>query len=577
MKLLTPRLVLVAVALLQSVSASSQTWDSFTEKLLLKPLQDGKLLSNFQFTTKLGLDSLENNQIYHYNLFPRSIGQIIQRFDVSEVHLTFTQGEWDTENWGYPVASSSGTGVELWGWFRNSSNVEENWKGLTNSLAGLYCASLNFIDDTITVEPKLSFRPEGFGGEVRNDQTLRYGILPHENVCTENLTPWIKLLPCQMKSGLSSLLNAHKIYDTDFHSMRMQVKPVCENDLCNKGYLELVQTITVVSNPTRTTGRRDWSLQSLFGRSLVSSCAVASESEIRVILPEEETFNIQPTPSRKSREQITKSLGRDLAIYDLKRDFASGLDVSMTWNEPHFQYPLDAPKPRLYAHRYFTGYGQEKGGIAVTITNNEIEPITVTYFDSLPWYLKLYLHTLKVSVNGQDRRDDPAIIKQMYYQPAIDRSRPTVLEMNITLLPLTVTTLSMDFDRVFLKYTEHPPDANRGFNIGPAILSAEIEYGKDFLAPEGTEYLSSGIDWSKERFQVRLYTETLLVSLPTPDFSMPYNVITLTCTVIALFFGSMFNRVTRKFNVLNVAEPKGASKPEEQQKAGVAVEQAASE
>ncbi|CAG8586223.1 8487_t:CDS:1, partial [Racocetra persica] len=40
---------------------------------------------------------------------------------------------------------------------------------------------------------------------------------------------------------------------------------------------------------------------------------------------------------------------------------------------------------------------------------------------------------------------------------------------------------------------------------------------------------------------------TLLVSLPTPDFSMPYNVITLTCTVIALFFGSMFNLMTRSF------------------------------
>ncbi|KAK9721077.1 Subunit of the glycosylphosphatidylinositol transamidase complex-like protein [Basidiobolus ranarum] len=561
------RFILTVAILSQLAStSSSNSWETFTEKLLLKPLQDGKLLSNFQFTTRLGLDSFEKTPIRHYNLFPRSIGQIIQRFDVSEVHITFTQGEWDTENWGYPVASSSGTGVELWGWFHNSSNVEENWKGLTNALAGLYCASLNFIDDTITVEPKLSFRPEGQGGAENGDLKLRYGILPHENVCTENLTPWIKLLPCQMKSGLSSLLNAYKIYDADFHSMSMQVKPVCENELCEKGYLELVQTITVISNPVRTTGKRDWSLEGLFGRSVVSSCAVASESEIRVILPENEPFDIQPNPTQKTREEITNRLGRDLAIYDLKQDFGNSLDVSMTWNEPHFQYALDPPKPRLYAHRYFTGYGQEKGGIAVTITNNEIEPITVTYFDSLPWYLKLYLHTLKVVVNGKDMRDDPAIIRQMYYQPAIDRSRPSALEMNITLLPLSVTTLSLDFDRVFLKYTEHPPDANRGFNIGPAIISAEIEYGRDFLAPEGTEYLASKVNWAKQKFQIRLYTETLLVSLPTPDFSMPYNVITLTCTVIALFFGSMFNLVARQFHVLNVAEPKEKGKEKEKAK-----------
>ncbi|CAJ0762887.1 1279_t:CDS:1, partial [Entrophospora sp. SA101] len=31
---------------------------------------------------------------------------------------------------------------------------------------------------------------------------------------------------------------------------------------------------------------------------------------------------------------------------------------------------------------------------------------------------------------------------------------------------------------------------------------------------------------------------------------MPYNVITLTCTVIALFFGSMFNLMTRHFLAL---------------------------
>lgn len=41
-------------------------------------------------------------------------------------------------------------------------------------------------------------------------------------------------------------------------------------------------------------------------------------------------------------------------------------------------------------------------------------------------------------------------------------------------------------------------------------------------------------------------TTSLLLSLPTPDFSMPYNVIILTCTVVALCFGSMFNLLSRR-------------------------------
>ena len=44
---------------------------------------------------------------------------------------------------------------------------------------------------------------------------------------------------------------------------------------------------------------------------------------------------------------------------------------------------------------------------------------------------------------------------------------------------------------------------------------------------------------------LRLHTETLLVSLPTPDFSMPYNVICFVCTIIAIGFGSVFNLTTR--------------------------------
>ena len=44
---------------------------------------------------------------------------------------------------------------------------------------------------------------------------------------------------------------------------------------------------------------------------------------------------------------------------------------------------------------------------------------------------------------------------------------------------------------------------------------------------------------------VHLYTEALLVNLPTPDFSMPYNVICLTCTVIALAFGPLANITTK--------------------------------
>lgn len=63
-----------------------------------------------------------------------------------------------------------------------------------------------------------------------------------------------------------------------------------------------------------------------------------------------------------------------------------------------------------------------------------------------------------------------------------------------------------------------------------------------------------------------MYTDGILVTLPTPDFSnffffvfcnlffylgMPYNVITLTGTVFALFYGSIFNILIRRMRHLD--------------------------
>ncbi|XP_048033968.1 GPI transamidase component PIG-T-like [Megalobrama amblycephala] len=53
----------------------------------------------------------------------------------------------------------------------------------------------------------------------------------------------------------------------------------------------------------------------------------------------------------------------------------------------------------------------------------------------------------------------------------------------------------------------------------------------------------------------QVYTEPLLVNLPTPDFSMPYNVICLTCTVVVVGYSSFYNLLTRMFQVDEPSPP----------------------
>ncbi len=110
-------------------------------------------------------------------------------------------------------------------------SVDNTWTELINVLSGMFCASLNFMDSTATVTPKFSFRPQGVATDwytTRSAKLLKYAALPRENVCTENLTPWKKLLPCSSMAGLSTLFNAVKLYDSTYHSLSLNYRPTCQ-------------------------------------------------------------------------------------------------------------------------------------------------------------------------------------------------------------------------------------------------------------------------------------------------------------------------------------------------------------
>jgi phosphatidylinositol glycan class T len=173
-----------------------------------------------------------------------------------------------------------------------------------------------------------------------------------------------------------------------------------------------------------------------------------------------------------------------------------------------------------------TGHGQERGGMHATLKNPHAYPQTIVYLETLPWFLKPYMHTLEIS---------HGTIEKMYYTPALDRKRGTHLELVVKVPALTTVELNYDFEKAILRYTEYPPDANRGFDVAPAVIRVLSSNTSSAAQSLEDEYLR---------------TTSLLLPLPTPDFSMPYNVIILTSTVIALGFGSIFNMLVRRFVLL---------------------------
>ena len=89
----------------------------------------------------------------------------------------------------------------------------------------------------------------GQGGLSTNRTFLRYGILPRENLCTENLTPWKKLLPCKNRRGLAVLLSSgHMQKYSVYFSIGLELKPVCSTADCSKVFIQYTHTIWIIGS-----------------------------------------------------------------------------------------------------------------------------------------------------------------------------------------------------------------------------------------------------------------------------------------------------------------------------------------
>ncbi|RMZ82196.1 hypothetical protein DV738_g1730, partial [Chaetothyriales sp. CBS 135597] len=552
------RLSLLTVVFWASVVLAAD----YYERLTLTPLPLGSLLASFDFRSN---ETAVDYTLQNYRYFPRALGQALQHSSANELHLRFTTGRWDPQEWGqrpWDGTKEGGTGVELWAWIEAESEEQAftNWQKLTQSLSGLFCASLNFVDSTRTTKPVLSFEPSG---QTQATTYLLHGVLPGEVVCTENLTPFLKLLPCKGKAGISSLLDGHKIFDAQWQSMSIDVVPKCSSngDEC---IVQVSQTIDVVLDIERSKRPRDnpiprpvpedrlvcdeskdyhshdtcypkdlvdelpWSLSDIFGRSMQGICPLTEDEgpegkHICLNVPHNRMVFIGP-----SAFEVKTSPGvRESRCYQLMPH--EPFDFELPQQHLSSKYPLGHEVIR--AERTMTGHGAASGGMRVLFTNPSLShPIDFVYFESLPWFLRPYIHTLDAQVIQTEFPYSWKLIKDIYYRPAIDRQRGTQLELVMSIPPATTVMLTYDFDKAILRYSEYPPDANRGFNVAPAVLRLLNQ---------------TGSDGSKKDVYIR--TTSLLLPLPTPDFSMPYNVIILTSTVMALAFGSIFNLLVRRF------------------------------
>ncbi|KAJ2923279.1 hypothetical protein H1R20_g13816, partial [Candolleomyces eurysporus] len=441
----------------------AQLSEYFNEKLSIKPLKDGKIASTLTFTTVLKNGTPRDPELLH----TEDESQHYRLFPLALGQILREYGVTEmhlTLNAGKWNYDSWGQPAEA-----GVGNGAELWAWI------------------------------GDGALARGVQTRRLVAILEPAPAATRITSFRERL----------LLNPHKLFDANWHGMGVHV-------LWHEGEgVEVRLTFQTVSDPLRSSfvRKQDWSLESLFGRKVEKACRAAGSSHIQVSLPRNTPYNISPQPTVAENDE---------ALYDIQA-VNKPINVAMQYMQEFQRQDLPS-SATLSIQRTLKESSQSHGQLSVILRNHQPDPVQAIYLETMPWIVQFYLHTLTATVNDIPQ---PSVFSNLSYIPAIPHSRPTTFHVLLSIPANSTLRLTMDVTKAFLRYTEHPPDAQRGWDLPPAII-----YPLD---------------------QPRMYTPTLLVDLATPDFSMPYNVIIFTCTLVAFIFGSIFNLLTRKFVVVSVA------------------------
>ncbi len=303
------------------------------------------------------------------------------------------------------------------------------------------------------------------------------------------------------------MLNPTKIYDSRYNLMDLKITR-------ESGKITLSQSLYVIFDLLRWSGDCNWSFDHLFGRQIERICPLTKESSSITIHYDESE---RPTPEEwnlAGEDPIAKVLryrGPGTKRQNIGISYKGDIVPNGT-----------LPESPLLATRYITGSGQEKGTVFTVMKNTSDLTLKVTVLEVLPWYMKLYLHTLVTKCSN----GSPVELHPLLYTPAVTRKNPSQLEYQIEIFPHTSVNVEYGFDMTLLRYSEYPLDPARGFDVNGARIT-----------------------YAHSRKSNTLVTNTMLLTLPTPDFTMPFNVIMLTSLAITLFYGFFFNLCFRRFYV----------------------------
>jgi len=583
--LLKPMRLSLLLLLFCAARAQAEQEDGFGEELLVRPLPDGHVLLHFHFLSVSRAGGVDHAAL-HSRGFPRRVAEVLSESRASSFALTLGRGTWEPDSWGEPPAPAPPGGAVSAVWHAGESEaaVQEGWQALTHGLGGLFCASLGQL-----AQPGEAFSPRASLGGAG---TRRFGQLPREPVCTENLAPWLAALPCADAAGLAQLLRERGVsLGARYFSLALRADAGGGDGAdAQAAQPRLQHTLSLVLAPPRHS-HSTLSLASLarLGRGSAPwrPCVAAERSRVHFAVPTSSGW-APPQQQQQPLSQLQRGAWERLLSYDASLSGNASLahlrlslpGAPSTTRTGAAAPPLGVPRwsaapPGAWrAASHLSGRGDSARGLVLELFRTELDHgddgdtpgnnLTVTLLQILPHWCRPRFHTLRVSVDGA-----PAGLgAQSQVVPPRMRA-PGLLDLQLSLAPaFRHLRLSLQFQVAHGRLDDFPADAQRGADLAPArfavvthsaAAAAACSEAQAALSPllcalaGGRPGSGDAHQWVGEYSEagslpkrVVLYTSGLLLPLPSPDASMPFNVVCFVCTCVALLHASLLSALTER-------------------------------
>lgn len=499
----------------------------------------------------------------HLHTFPPAIAHLAAAFNVRRLELTLAQGRWAD---GDPLPPRElgplpPPGLELRVQFcAGARDTQRAFSGLAGALAPLLCPVASSAPElALLAAPRVGwFAGEGVAAPP-GQQVQVY--LPQQALCTNSLAAWQRLAPCGARAGLAAALSAEAFAAAPFRWLGLQLlRSEGGNGTCGSR-LELRQTLTAALETAPTSGG-DLSRQLAWPP---LSCPATEPTSVVLPLPEGK-------PAAAGCRQVDTPLGP--------------LQACDPGSMPRLAVPtasamaLPAP-PQLQVASHVVQLSSHRGELVLAArvqlgggnaSAAGAPPALLHVMQLVPWQLPVQEGSLRLEVDGQLVLPAPGPLLAWASLPLASQSmrRPAALELLLR-LPQAVAVAAQQpqqhevrvrlaFTKAFVGVFDQPPDASRGVDVPPALVTLVPPACAAERRMAGGGHGGGSSDSSSPSLLQRLERQRGgsacagleqargrpgVVPLPIPDASMPFNVICFTSTLLAVYFGGLANKLLR--------------------------------